>query len=773
MFMQFALSIIKNYLKLHKTLSVTELESALNNIGFEVEGISNSYPDLVYAKILSIQKHSNADTLNLCVVFDGRDELQVVCGANNLYVGMQTVLARIGSEIPSGMRVKKSKIRSVVSYGMMCSEKELGLSTNHEGIIDIKHSCVYGEEFFDPVFKLAITPNRGDCLGVLGLARELHAFGLGDLKPIDIPEYTPRFDNPVVVTVDSNILCEYFSGCSIKNVDMSLITPEYITEYLTKIGVKSINIIVDILNYLTSQYNQPLHAYDLQTISDIHVYKSMSNHSFRGLDEQDYILSSDTVVVGNKSEVYCVAGGLGSYDTRCSQKTKDIFVEAAVFNSHSVYRMRKDVGINTDSSYRFERKVDRAFTKNVLKMAIGLITKYMPDAQVSNIVETYADSYQPSIMDLPDYKYISDILGVEVPKSTVDNILDRLGFIYKQDRMVIPSWRNDIEGMPDIVEEIMRIYGVDKIPEIPLSIHNGIVKIPDIKNYISDFLVSTGYYEILTWSFINHKNCKYFISCDDISVVSNPIKNRNILRPSMIFGFLENIEENKKREYEQINFFEFGKVFSKTYEMDCLCVARYGSSVGRNIFETGCSVDFFHVKASLERVLSLYNVSGYSMEYDDIPNYFHPSRSCKIVYRKQVIAYIGEVHPMLSGISVVFFELYLERLPVSGRHSLSTFHINKYPPVFRDFCFVFADPNLRYCNISEICDDVIKNHDFVCEVKLFDRFILDCGLSFAMEIKMYSKLRTLNSTEIDNLSEELINSMKDKLGGILRRDLEG
>ncbi len=791
--MKFTLSWLKKFLDTEASLE--EIAAVLNKTGFEVEEIIDRGKELEafeVARIIDTTQHPNADKLQVCTVKTKSGNLQIVCGAHNARKDLNVVLAPVGSTIPNGnFIIKQAKIRDIESNGMLCSAEELLIEKESSGIIELPEEAVIGENFAkyfgldDPVIEIDVTPNRGDALGVLGIARELAASGLGKLKKIDWPEIKP--DKSEVV-LDDTKSCPAFATIEVKNITNGP-SPLWLQNLLKNIGCKPISSIVDITNYICFSYGRPMHAYDADLLSgNLRVTRaSDKDPEFHALNDKKYKLDSNDLVIRDHDQIHALAGIIGGISSSCSENTKNILLEAAIFDKDLIAATGRKLAIETDSRFRFERSTDIGMvlpsaylaTNMILDICGGEIGKF----SLSGSVE-----FTPNKISL-ETKDITKATGINIAIKEVGTILENLGFTveYSENKLEAsnPSWRHDISIKEDLIEEIVRIYGFDKIPAVAIStaLQFRLAPCSFVRgNNARRVLASKGYDELITWSFMNEEFAKLFSETQDKLKLQNPISQElSYMRPCILPNLLEAIAKNATRSIASGALFEVGPVFLGTELADEKLHAtgvRWGN-IEANLHAGSREVDIFDIKADIELLILELGLSLENMQLDtsNLPNYYHPYRTTAILLGKNIIGYFGEIHPLILkkyGIEkhVAAFEINISALPEprlkAGKKDIFTPSI--YQAVNRDFAFLVdrdipAGKMSKY--ISLIDKKLIKN------VEIFDLYIgekIDSSKkSIAVKVHIQADDRTLSDQEITTLQNSIIQGAEKEFHASIRK----
>ncbi len=788
--MKFTLSWLKDHLDTNASLE--EISRVLSNIGLEVEKLENPGEKLEafsVAEIVSASQHPNADKLKVCTVNTGKESLQIVCGAANARAGIKVVLAPIGSKIPSnGMEIKKAAIRGVESNGMLCSATELAIGDESNGIIELPQNMKIGEKFAkaanldDPIFEIAITPNRGDCLGVRGIARDLASAGLGKLKKLEIKEIKGNYKSSIDVLIDDKKSCPVFIGRYIKNVK-NTDSPEWMQNRLKAIGLRPISALVDITNYIAYEFARPLHVYDANKLNgNLSVRKARNGEKIATLNDKEYSLSGEISIVSDTKNPVAVAGVIGEKNSGCSEKTVDVFLEVALFEPSSVAVNGRTLLIDSDSRYRFERSIDSAFMID----AAHLTTKMIMDicgGEPSELVISGKIPEKERYIEFNSQK-VKSLGGLEIANAKVSSILESLGFELKENKGAftakVPSWRNDISQENDLVEEVLRIYGYDNIPLQPtnntLFAKSVLTAEQSQLSKIRKNLASRQMLEITSFSFMDSRKVSLFHDIDEDLKLLNPISSElDILRSTIIPNLLDSVKNNSNRGYENIALFEIGPVFINQENIQNTRISgiRSGLFLEKNAHENSRSVDFFDVKADVLSCLTSINPE--SINYTrNVPKWYHPGKSACMQLGKKLLAYAGEIHPQILKefdieTNVAVFEIFAENLPVDKNKAKAKFDISNYQAVVRDFAFIIDDK----ITSSELIKTIsVVNNDLITNINIFDVYkgkgIPENKKSIAFSVRIQPKDHTMSQAEIDDISKKIINEVQSKLGGTIR-----
>jgi len=796
-----SLSWLKNHLSTKANLN--QVAERLTEIGLEVENIKSSNENLdnfIICKILKSQKHPNADKLKLCEVDVGSgSSIKVVCGAQNARDGLFAVYAPPGAVIPkTNMKLKVAKIRGIESHGMLCSGYELGESTDSEGIIELnKKEQNIGEKYYkntgEKTLDISITPNRPDCLGIRGIARDLASSGLGKLKKQPPIKINQKFKNPIKVSIkkEKDQGCGIFGSVYIKNVQ-NRESPEWLKKRIISLGLKPISAIVDATNYVMFDLNRPLHAYDADKIEqEIVVRNSKKGEAFEALDNKKYTLQNNMCAITDKSGVLGLGGIIGGTRSGTELSTKNILLESAYFFPSSIRKTSKTLNIDTDAKYRFERGIDPSSVNLGLELGMCMILDMCGgEASKFSIVGKVKDERKLIELELDKF---SKVIGFSITNSEIKKILLSIGCFLKMSgkkiKVTPPSWRPDIKEDIDLIEELARIKGYDKIPLISPEKEN----IKDTLNYKQKLFhfaqrsaASKGYSETVTWSFTDSKTDNLFSELKNEIKLSNPISSDlDVLRSSLYSNLMISAKKNIHRNFEDLMLFEIGPVFkgSKPGEQITMVGAiKTGKYSRKNWIEKDRKFDVFDIKNDVLRVLNEIGISNSKISVSNkTKSWYHPGRSGLLSLGSvngPELAYFGEIHPSiikkldLRTDNVLGFEIFLDNIPQSKRKIREVkpqFAFSDYQKVVRDFAFVIDE---KYSS-GEIINIVKKiNKELIKEVKIFDVYqgdnISSGKKSIAFYVTLEPKDKTLSDNDIDQISKKIISTVQDTTGATLR-----
>ena len=792
--MKFTLSWLKQHLETNSDIET--ILKKLTNIGLEVESSYNPSEALngfIAAKIISTKPHPDADRLQLCLIDTGTEEIEIVCGAKNAKEGLTTIYAPVGSTIPaSGMKLKKAKIRGIESSGMLCSEKELNLGDDSEGITELSGQISPGTsiskalDINDTYVEIAITPNRPDCLGIRGIARDLAAAGLGELiKEKQIKISASKENLPVFIDAENNFEgCTIFAGRLIKNITNNQ-SPDWLVKRLESIGIKSINCLVDITNFINFDRGRPLHVYDANKINNkIGARDAKVGEKILALDGKDYELKPGMCVIADNEKVLGIGGVMGGNESGSTIETNDVFIESAYFDPIKTALSGRALNIISDSRYRFERGVDPEYVIEGLNLATQMILDLCGgEAGEISLVDNL--KFQPKKIKF-DPKLVKKLTGIEIPNDKIVKILESLGFdISNSWNVVVPSWRPDIYGEADLVEEIVRIFGLDNIESEPLLNLDQPTKPILTKKQkqikmIKRSIASKGLMETISYSFINNKESLNFGGGSSSLKIVNPISDElSEMRPTPLASLVSIADENFKKGYTDIGIFEVGPGFLGVEQDEQITIAS-GLRIGTHRSEGSGKdwqgfqkVSVFDAKEDVISVLELLNLNLESHKVErTAPDHYHPGRSGQIVTGGgDILASFGELHPKIVKTKdfkvAVAFEIYIDSInkqKIKSNLKIAP-EISNLQPLKRDFSFVVSSDTeaQKIINAAKQSDQ-----SFIKDVKIFDQFLGENEKSIAIEVIIQPKEVTLTDEQIESISKKIIKSVEDKTKGKLR-----
>ena len=776
----------------------------LTNIGLEVESVGSLSADnetFKIAKIIKTEKHPNADRLKVCDVDVGEKEFKkVVCGAANAREGLITIYAPPGATIPkTKTKLVVAKIRGVTSYGMLCSESELNLSDESDGITELstKFEKSIGKNFFSKsksnLIDLSITPNRPDCLGVRGIARDLAASGFGKLLELKEKKIksTTKQTLKIKINKEKNQGCTAFGSCLITNVKNTE-SPQWLKNKLISVGQKPISAIVDITNYVMLDINRPLHAYDADKIEkSIIVRNSNSGEKFTALDNKEYKLEKDMCVISDQKGVLGLGGIIGGTRSGTELDTKNILLESAYFEPRSIRNTSKKLNLDTDAKFRFERGIDPSSIEQGLNKAASLI-KEICGGEISKIDIQKIETHKAQIVKF-DTNLFEKISGFKISAKEMIKILGDLGFKCKKEkkylRLTVPSWRPDISQEIDIVEELVRISGFDKIKIIaPIKerTKSTLTQTQKLFHFLQRAIASKGYLEAITWSFTDSNYNDYFKQTKKEIKIINPISSElGVLRNSIFSNLIMYISKNLDRGFKDLSIFEIGPVFfgsSPGEQTTVVCGLSAGKKSRLSWIDKERNVDVFDVKRDVVQTLieAGYNSDKFFID-DKTPNYYHPGKSGRIFLNKdkdKVAAYFGEIHPnILKKIDIktdalIGFEIFLEHLNFSKKtlnDQKSKFTTSDFQKSERDFAFV-VNRDVKAQDLINAISSV--DQKLISNIKVFDVYegenIPENQKSIAISVTIQSNEKTLNDNDLEKINNLVIETVENKTGAKIR-----
>ena len=807
--MKFTIDWLKEHLETEA--SVDKIVDTLTMTGTEVEAVENQGKQLeafTIARVISAEKHPNADRLKVCMVDTGHGEpVKVICGAPNAKTGMMGVFAPAGTYIPgTDFVLQKGIIRGEESNGMLCSERELMISDEHEGVIELPKDAPLGQKYAEyaglnsVVIEVELTPNRGDCTGVYGLARELAAAGVGDLKDGSVAP-VPATAGPTDVPIELRFkdgepeACKMFAGRLIKNVKNGP-SPEWMQARLSAIGLRPINALADITNYISYDRGRPLHVYDADRLSGtLHARMGQKGEKFDGLDDKSHEVDETMCVIADDSGVLGLGGVLGGVASGCTQRTTNVLIECAWFDPGVIAATGRKTGIVSDARYRFERTVDPAFVKPGLELATKMVLEICGGEACEPSYAGNVDA-EEKIIDFP-LSEIKRLTGLSVSVPEVKAVLKLLGFWSAGAgdtlKIAVPSWRPDVTIKADIVEEVMRIVGLDKVPVEPLERLSGVAKkvltpIQNRRRIARRALAARGLDEAVTWSFVSEQQAKTFGGGAPALKLANPIaSDLTDMRPSLLPGLLAAAQRNANRSFADLALFEVGQIFTDDTpegQRTFASAIRTGSAgltgEGRHWQGAARAVDLFDAKADMAALLDALGVDMDKTQLVAEPaGWAHPGRGGRVqLGPKNVLGWFGELHPsMLADLGLadpaVAFEVDLDALPVSRKKSTRAkpaLNLSDLMPLNRDFAFI-VDMDVSAGALLKAARSAHKN--LISQVNLFDVFegksLGEGKKSMAIEVTLQPRDKTLTDEEIEAVSARIIAAVEKATGGELRR----
>ena len=801
--MKFTLSWLKDHLD--TTATVEEIADALTDLGLEVEGVENPAAKLApftLAKVLHAEKHPDADKLRVCTVLTDEGEKTIVCGAPNARAGITVVLAKPGDYVPGiDVTLGVGKIRGVESLGMMCSERELELSDEHNGIIELPSGTV-GQKFVDwlaenrpdavdPVIEIKITPNRPDALGVRGVARDLAARGLGQLKPLEIEAVPGGFESPIRVEIDPVLKekgCPLFAGRLIRGVSNGE-SPDWLKERLEAIGLRPISKLVDITNYFTYDLNRPLHVFDAAKVQGkLRIVPAAEGDEILALDGKTYALRPGQMVIKDANGPESIAGIMGGEHSGCTEATTDVFLESAYWDPITIAAAGRALKINSDARYRFERGVDPAFTLPGLELATQMVLD-LCGGEASAVVVDGAVPDTARAYRL-DPARVSRLVGMDIPAETQRATLEALGFTFEGDMARVPSWRPDVLGEADLVEEVARIASLTKLQGKPLPREVSGVPGPILtpmqmrERMARRTIAALGYNECVSYSFIDAASAGLFGGGAEATRLENPISSEMThMRPDLLPGLLQAAARNQARGFADLALFEVGPAFTGGEPGEQVLQAAgllVGASAPRDPWASRRAVDVYDAKADAEAVLAAIGAPARVQINRKLAGWWHPGRAGNVALGPNVLATFGEVHPKVlrqMGVKgpAVAFTIWLENAPFPKAKTPTrpALAISGLQAVERDFAFV-VDSGVEA--ITAVNAALGADKALIAEVSVFDQFTgakaeeqMGAGKkSIALAVRLQPKDKTLTDAEIEAVAAKIVEKVTKATGGTLR-----
>jgi len=797
--MKFTLSWLKQHLDTDASLAA--IDARLTELGLEVESVDDpaqNLGDFIVGHVLEAEKHPNADRLRVCKVDTGAATIQVVCGAPNARAGLKVILAQPGTFIPaSNDTLKKGNVRGVESQGMMCSWRELGLGEDHDGIAELDQAAVTGARLidiisFDPLIEISITPNRADCLGVRGVARDLAASGLGTLKPLDVSPVPGAFKSRIGVhldfTPDTASACPLFVGRLIRGVKNGE-SPAWLKERLVAIGLRPISTLVDITNYITNDLARPLHVFDAAKVKgDLRARLARPGEALAALNGKTYSLEPSMTVIADDAGPEGLAGIVGGEPSGCTESTTEVFLEAAYFDPIRTAATGRKLEILSDARFRFERGIDPAFVTAAAELATRMILDLCGGEASELVVAGAEPDWRRSIVLRP--ARIAELGGVEVPLPRQEEILRALGCIVAEHDngllVVPPSWRGDISGEHDLVEEVIRVNGFDAIPAVPLprpSMPKPVLTSSQRRQgWVRRQLASRGLVETVTWSFLPAAQAALFGGTDPALKLANPISSDlDMMRPSVLTNLVAAAGRNADRGFKDLGLFEIGPQFDGPEPGQQRPVAagiRAGAASPRAWSATPRAVDAFDAKADALAALAAAGCNTDSLQVvAEAPAWYHPGRSGTLRLGNKPLAFFGELHPgVLAAMDVkgpiAGFEVLLDAIPAAKARPTKARPLLKASPfqaVERDFAFIVDAPVAADAVVraAKSADKVL-----ITEARIFDLYegagVGDGKKSLAVTVTLQPTERTLTDEDIEAVGAKVVAAVTKATGGVLR-----
>ena len=776
-------------------LTTAELVEQLTMAGLEVDAVepaATEFSGVIVGEIISAQQHPDADKLTLCQVSNGDSEVQVICGAPNARAGLRVAFAQIGAVLPGDFKIKKAKLRGVESFGMLCGASELGLADDDSGIIELPSDAPLGEDLSDylklndQVIDIDLTPNRGDCLSVKGLARELGVLNQLDLTQPVIAAVEPVINDQFPVRIEDAAACPRYVGRVIKGVDLSAETPLWMQEKLRRSGLRSIDPVVDVTNYILLELGQPLHAFDLSVLKGgITVRRAQQGEKLVLLNGQEVELTDQPLMITDESGPLAMAGIMGGEKSGVSETTTDLFLESAYFSPLAIAGRARSVGLHTDASHRYERGVDFELQRDAMERATALLLELVGGqaGPITDVVSEIDLPKRPSI-ELRKSK-VASMLALTISDDQIVEMLERLGLrIEFSDgngwTVGVPSYRFDLEIEADLLEELARIYGYNQLPvSLPSASLSPKAKAERIAPLagIREALLQQGYYEAVTYSFVDPAIQKHFSEPAEVISLANPISSDMAdMRTSLWPGLLNALKYNLHRQQSHLRLFETGLVFSRQGESIVQDRAIGGVLTGMRNSEGWSNskenADFYDLKGHVESLLDKAAGLQYFSFHPGQHRSLHPGQSAEVRKGDETVGFLGALHPSIQQAldinqPVYLFELDLKK--ISEGEIIRFEPLSKFPEVKRDISIIVEE--------TVMLDDIIKviseeEGDIFKSVTLFDQYqgenISKGRKSLSLSLTWQDRSRTLTDEDVSPLVNNIINKLETKLNATLR-----
>jgi phenylalanyl-tRNA synthetase beta chain len=776
-------------------LNSEDLANQLTMAGHEVDAVvveGESLDGVVVGEVISVEPHPNADRLTVCKAKYGEEEpVEVVCGAPNVSVGMKTPVALAGLRLPNGMKLRRSKIRGVVSHGMLCSASELGLGDDSDGIMELGDEAEPGQALVDylglpdTVFDLDLTPNRGDCFCVLGLARDIAALTGSPLKDPVVEPVTPDTDEVYPVALEHPEACPRFAGRVIRGIDPAAKSPAWLVERLRRAGIRAIYPVVDITNYVMLEFGQPLHSYDLDALTGtVRPRLAKDGEKLTLLDEREITLRGDTLVIADDSGAIGLAGIMGGLSTAVTEDTCNIFLEAAHFTKGPIAGQARSYAMHTDASLRFERGVDPQGNGRAIEEATRLLLSIAGGEAGPLHIES-VEKFLPGRPPIELRKArLAMVLGAEVADDLVATILLRLGLKVEESsdgwKVVPPSHRFDLEIEEDLIEEVARLFGYDSIPETTANVPMALGTVSETRvelDQVASILVARGYQEVVTYSFIDAEINRKFTGSDSDLVLSNPISSEmSTMRGSLWPGMAAAAAANVARQQDRVRFFEIGKSFHGTQkepiEVVRVAALALGTVVPEQWSVAAEEVEFFDIKSDL---VAIMQSAGADVEFEFVVSE-HPAlisgQSGKIVRGNETVGFAGKLHPAVArscGLTkpAVVFELDAEIAFAAAVPRAK--EVSRFPAIRRDIAIV-VDEKIPASELAQVAAAAAPH--LIQQVTIFDVYQgagIEAGLkSVALGLILQETSRTLTDDDADSAMDAAVRKLQHKYAAVLR-----
>jgi phenylalanyl-tRNA synthetase beta chain len=775
---------------------VSSLAHSLTMAGLEIEGVHRAGPELrgiVVGEVLSVTKHPDAEKLNVCRVSDGSEEFQIVCGAANVRAGMKAPLAKIGAVLPNGTEIKKAKLRGTESFGMLCSARELALAEESSGLYDLPASVRTGDSIVsalsldDTIFEVNLTPNRGDCMSVLGVAREVAAISHQQLKQSGAVTVESAITDTFPVRLDAGAGCPKFVGRVIKGVKGNAQSPFWMQERLRRAGLRPISAIVDVTNYVMLELGQPMHAYDLATLQGAIVVRFASKgEKLKLLAGETVELTDDVLVIADEAKILGMAGVMGGEDSGISESTTDVFLEVAYFDPDTIAGRGRRYGLITDASQRFERGVDPALQQRAIERATQLLIE-CAGGQAGPTQVVRSEDAPPRLAQIPlRHERVQRVLGIQIAANEIPMYLQRLGVELQPSDLpqnqaawtaVAPSWRFDLRIEEDLIEELARLYGYDNIPAVDAQAPQAIEGFTEAQlrnERAADLLVDRGYQEAITYTFTDAATQEALCGSRGLAL-SNPISAELAsMRVSLWPGLIQALRENQRRQQPRVRLFEIGRRYAPDSGAETEVVA--GLAAGRAVpeqWDVGSSaVDFFDVKADVEALLNLTgSASEFRFVRESHPT-LHPGQTARIYRGDRPVGWIGALHPQHARRLDLTYPAILFELETAGALKANVpvyAEISKYPGIRRDIAVIVdeaVDAQALRSVVQESAGALLRD---VLVLSVYRGQQIEKGKkSIALGMNLQDTSRTLTDTDADAIMAQVVERLSRQLNATIR-----
>ena len=770
---------------------VAALAHALTMAGLEIEGVERAGPALsgiIVGEVREVTKHPNAEKLNVCRVFTGTDEVQIVCGAPNVRVGMKAPLATIGAVLPNGTQIKQAKLRGIESFGMLCSARELALNEEASGLFDLPSHFVPGTSLVealaldDTIFEVNLTPNRGDCMSVIGIAREVAVARRADLHAPAMSPIQSEITDQFAVRLEAPQGCPKFVGRVIRGIDGKAASPFWMQERLRRAGLRPISAVVDVTNYVMLELGQPMHAYDLNRLHEAIVVRfARAGETLQLLDGRTVELTPDVLVIADTAKPLGLAGVMGGEDSGISDATTDVFLEVAYFDPATIAGRGRRYGLVTDASQRFERGVDPTLQERAIERATALLLECAGGKAGPTIVTGTA---APNLEVAPirvRHARVQKVLGVQIAPETVADLLRRLGMTLEggptEWRATPPSWRFDLRIEEDLIEEVARLHGFDNIPEQPAQIAQVLAPWSErrVRNErAADLLVDRGYHEAITYTFTD-ANWQRILHEEDALALANPISAElAVMRLSLWPGLLQAVRANQHRQQQRIRLFEIGRRFAagSGAETEVVSGVAVGGALAEQWGSESRAIDFFDVKADVEALLALSgDLAGFRFTAERHLA-LHPGQSARIWRGDRAVGWLGALHPERAARMDLTYPVFVFEIETDASLAADLpeyREISKYPAIRRDIAAIVdeelaADGLLATVRASG--GELLKG---VSVLSVYQGRQIEKGKkSIALGLQLQDTSRTLTDQEADAIVARVVEQLSARHGAAIR-----